>query len=324
MACAWNDLELRRRVSLQGALRIFQRDDAVCVAVNQQHIPVVGRDGTIDIVIQKRLKVGAPHIHPHEVVGFGDLLDAFKEAVCLIHHHKGRVEQHHPANLIRVGRAGDGRDRPALTAAHQKEVVAVHIVQLLYHRDDRFQVRLFGEEGHLQGGAVAAAAGASAAEVKAVDHIPLFGQRFGVGAAHRVGSAKAVGKDDRRHFVSGALRDIQHAVNPVFSPLGVKLLRLIGVGGFRRRCRLLLLLHRFRFRLLSCLLLLSRLLLWGRLLLLHLLHPLPGSWLHRGLLLCAAAQRQGEGHEQTACKGKCPCSHPATASRYCARPLLER
>ena len=289
--------------------------------MNQQHIPVVGRDGAIDVIIQKRLKVGAPHIHPHEVVGFGDLLGAFKEAVCLIHHHKSRIEQYHPANLIRVGRAGDGRDRPALTAAHQKEVVAVHIVQLLHHRDDRFQVCLFGEEGHLQGGAVAAAAGASAAEVKAVDHISLFSQRLGVGAAHRVGSAKAVGKDDRRHFVSGTLRDIHHAVNPVFSPLGVELLRPIGVCSFRR-CRLLL--HRFCFRLLSCLLLLSRLLLWGRLLLLHLLHLLPGGGLHGGLCLCAAAQRQGEGHEQTACKGKCPCSHPAKSSRYCARPLLER
>ena len=85
-------------------------------------------------------------------------------------------------------------------------------------------------------------------------------QRLGVGAAHRVGSAKSVGKDDRRHFVAGALRDVHHAVNPVFSPLGVELLRLTGVGNFRR-CRLLLLLHRFRFRLLSCLLLLSQLLL---------------------------------------------------------------
>ena len=195
--------------------------------MNQQNIFIISGNRLINIIVQKSFCIGTSHRHPHQVIGIRNIFHALKLFFYVIHQHKGRVQKDCPFDFFFVCRGCDRRHGASLTCSHQENIFFVHIRLLLHHANHRFQIRLLGKNRHFQGGAVAPASRAPAAEVKAINHISFFGEGFCILRANLIVTAQAMRKDDRRHFLTRALRNIYHPVNLIFIPFGIKLPRLI-------------------------------------------------------------------------------------------------
>lgn len=104
-------------------------------------------------------------------VGIRDVLRALKPCLYVFCQIERGIQQNRPANGV-----GIRRHRAALTRPYQENIPRIRNRLLLHHVKHRFQIGLLGENEHLQAKTITAAICASAAEIKAVDHIAFRGK----------------------------------------------------------------------------------------------------------------------------------------------------
>lgn len=109
-------------------------------------------------------------------IGIRDVLRALKPCLYVFYQIERGIQQNRPANGVGIRRGGNRRHRAALTRPYQENIPRIRNRLLLHHVKHRFQIGLLGENEHLQAKTITAAICASAAEIKAVDHIAFRGK----------------------------------------------------------------------------------------------------------------------------------------------------
>ena len=61
------------------------------IPMNEQHILVISRYFSINVIIQQKLEIGPSHIHPHKVVGIRDFIPTLEQFICTIYQHKSWI-----------------------------------------------------------------------------------------------------------------------------------------------------------------------------------------------------------------------------------------
>ena len=212
MPLAGQHLQRRIRVRLRRTAGIVNRHQLIPVAMKDQHVSRIALRRIDGIKIINAGKIVAPNVHQHMEILFGDFVHTSKELSCVVRQRERRRGQRHRAHPIGMRRGSQGGNHAALTVSKQEDVLFVHVAPRAKHGDFRFQILLFRENGHIQRTAVALAAGAAAAKIKANGEIALTGQRLRVSLSAAIGVSVAVGENHGRINTRAAFGNVKYRV----------------------------------------------------------------------------------------------------------------
>ena len=171
------------------------------------------------------------------LIGIRNLFHAGKPFFCVFCQYKRRIKQNCSRDRIPVIRRRYGGNGSALAGSQQKDMVRVHILQILHHGKYGLQILLLGKNRHFILGAVAPASRTSAAEVEAVYHIPSGCHRLRILLPRTVRAAEPMGINHGRHHLSRIPGNINDSINPVIFAFCVQLLHIKFINGLIRHLR---------------------------------------------------------------------------------------
>lgn len=174
--------------------RIAGRDRRVGRTVQDEDRAAVVGDDVVEVKAVELFEVGAPDGHG-KLVDVGELERVGKRRLDFLGEVESGVEEDEPLDQAGLLRCHERRDGTALACAHQKDVVRVDVGQARDVVEHGIEVRLLGEDGHLEGIAVAFRL-VSAAEVEAVHDVSAPCELGRVLVAALVVRAHAVRVDD--------------------------------------------------------------------------------------------------------------------------------